>query len=130
MVLIWQITDDSPNSLTFSPAKVSLHMVLDNNHKILIDYGKFHVTHDVTIFSLWMPVMSPQIKPLLVHRTVGVVLAYLNHHVCISFVVVFTLLVDLCPVAICLFVWNWLFIVAGYHYYHCLYDNQWWPAPR
>ena len=27
MVLVWQITDDSPNSPTFPPAKVSMHTV-------------------------------------------------------------------------------------------------------
>ena len=38
-----------------------------------------------------MPAISPQIKPFLVHRTVGIVLAYLNCLVYILFVVVFTL---------------------------------------
>ena len=38
-----------------------------------------------------MPVIKPQIKPLLMHITVGIVLACLNCHVCILSVVVFTL---------------------------------------
>ena len=38
-----------------------------------------------------------QIKPLLVHRTADIVLAYLDCHVCIVFVVVFTLVGRLTP---------------------------------
>ena len=38
-----------------------------------------------------MLAIQPQIKPLLVHKTVGMVLACLNCHTYIMFVVVFTL---------------------------------------
>ena len=38
-----------------------------------------------------MPVIWPQIKLLLMHRTVGTMLAYLNYHEYVMFVVVFTL---------------------------------------
>ena len=42
--------------------------MLDNNHKILMDCDKFYVMHDVTQ------------KPLLVHRAVEILLAYLNFY--------------------------------------------------
>ena len=42
-------------------------------------------------------VIYPQIKPLLVHRTVGIVLVCLNCHEYIVFVVVFTLVGGLAP---------------------------------
>ena len=61
------------------------------------------------------------------HRTVGIVSACLNCHMYILFVVVFwsLLLANSRLVAICLFVCSQQFIVAGYHYYYCLSDNQW-----
>ena len=54
--------------------------MLDNNHKILMDCDKFYVMHDVIQ------------KPLLMHRTVEIVLAYLNFYAHVLLVVVFTLL--------------------------------------
>ena len=44
-----------------------------------------------TILLSQMPMTWVKIKPFLVHRTVGIVLAYLNCHMHISFVVIFTL---------------------------------------
>ena len=62
-----------------------------------------------------MPVIWPQIKPLLVHRTVGIVLACLNCHMYILFVVVFTLvggLVSGCDLPDSLYR---LLVVVGYY---------------
>ena len=73
-------------------AKLVADSILDNNCKIPMDCSKFHVTHDVTILLSLMLVMKPQIKPLLMHITVGIVLAYLNCHTHIPFVVILTLL--------------------------------------
>ena len=44
-----------------------------------------------------MSAIQPQIKPLLVHRTVGILLAYLNCHTYILFVLVFTFVGRLAP---------------------------------
>ena len=33
------------------------YIILDNNHKIPMDCGKFHMTHDITILLSQMPVM-------------------------------------------------------------------------
>ena len=44
-----------------------------------------------------MPMIQPQVEPLLVHRTVSMVLAYLNCPVYILFVEVFTLVGLLIP---------------------------------
>ena len=54
--------------------------MLDNNHKIMMDCGKFYVMRDVTQ------------KPLLMHRIVEIVLAYLNCYAHVLLVMVFILL--------------------------------------
>ena len=63
------------------------------------------------------------------HRTVGIVLAYLNCHIYIVLVVVFTLAGGLMPGSD-LVVCGWQLIVAGYYYYYCLSNNQCGRAPR
>ena len=55
-------------------AKQLADSILDNIHEISIDCG--HVTHDVKIPLSWMSVMYKQIKPLLNHRTVRIVLKW------------------------------------------------------
>ena len=47
------------------------------------------MTHDVTIIFI---MNASEIKPLLLNRTIGILLAYLNCHAYILLVVVFTLL--------------------------------------
>ena len=54
-------------------------------------------------------------KSLLLCGTVGIVLAYLNCHMYIVFVVVFTLVTDTDLEAICLFVCNQWLVVIGYY---------------
>ena len=44
-----------------------------------------------------MPAIQPQIKLLLIHRTVGILLTYLNYHTYILPVVIFTLVGGLVP---------------------------------
>ena len=56
-----------------------------------MDCGKVHVMNNMIILLSWKPVMQPQIKPLLIHTTVRIVLAYLNFHAYTPFVVVCTL---------------------------------------
>ena len=50
-----------------------------------------------------MPTIQSQINLLFMHRTVGIVLVYLNCHAYILFVVVFTLVGRLVLGSICLF---------------------------
>ena len=78
--------------------------------KILMDCSKIHVLHKCFF------VYRQKIKPLLTHRTVGIVLAYLNCHVYIVFVVVFTPIGGLSPIATCLFVCSGWLIVTSYYF--------------
>ena len=65
------------------------------------------------------------------HRTVGIVLVYLNCHSYISRLWWFSLfLADSHLVVISLFVCNWSLVDAGYYYYHWLYDDQRWPCTK
>ena len=72
------------------------------------------------------------------HRTVGLVLVYLNCHTYILFVVAFTLVDRLmCLVVICLFVCSWWLVFAGYYYCYWLLllllvirDNHWWQCTK
>ena len=68
------------------------YSIHDSTRKIVMGYGKFYVMHDMMLSTgrSYLPVIWSQIKPLLVHRTVGIVLAYLNCHVYSLFVVAFT----------------------------------------
>ena len=61
-----------------------------------------------------MPAIWPQIKLLLMHRTVDILLAYLNCHVYILFVVVFTTVGQLVSDSLCLFVGSLKLVAAGY----------------
>ena len=61
------------------------------------------------------------------HGTVGIMLAYLNCHAYIVFVVVFTLVGRFTSgsnLLVC------LLVVAGSYYYYCLSDNQRWPCTK
>ena len=97
-----------------------------------MDYSKFHVTY-VKILLSEMPVIQPYITPLLVHRTVGKVLAHtsLNYQFTTHIFLVwwFSLfMADLHLVAIWLFACSQPLVIAGYYYHHCLCDNQRWPC--
>ena len=74
----------------------------------ILDCGKFYVMHDVTQ------------KLLLMHRTVEILLAYLNFYAYISLVVVSLFLADACLMVIWLFVCSWQLAFAGYHYLRTL----------
>ena len=64
-------------------------------------------------------------KLLLLYRTDGIVLAYLNCHTFILLVVVFTLVGQLTSyIAIYLFVYSWRSVAPGYYLYCCLPNNQ------
>ena len=64
---------------------------IENNCKILMDYGKLHVIHDMTIFYVsLMPLMHVATNQIIVvHRKVGIMLEYLNCHEYNAFVVFF-----------------------------------------
>ena len=57
-------------------------------------------------------------------------LAYLNYHTYIVFVVVSLLSVNWHMVAISLFVCSCQLNVGDYYYYYCLSDNQRWPCTK
>ena len=65
-----------------------------------------------------MPAIKLQIKSLLMHGTVGTMLAYLNYHTYIVFVVAFTVVYGFGSGS------DWLLFVVDYYYYHYLFDNQ------
>ena len=67
---------------------------------------------------------------MLVHRTVGIVLASLNCHVLIVSVVVSLLLADSCLVVIRLFICSRRIFVVGYYHYYCLSDDQRWLCTK
>ena len=79
-----------------------------------------------------MPVMQPEkIKALLMHRIVGVVLAYLNCHTYILLEVVLTLLGSLEPgsdLLVCewnIYSWGWLLLAIT-----TITSNQRWPHTK
>ena len=59
------------------------------------------------------------------HRTVGILLAYLN-----LFVVVTLLLADYIAPGSDLFVGSQQLVVADYYFYYCLTDNQQWQCTK
>ena len=77
-----------------------------------------------------MPAIQPQIKPLLVHRIVSILLAYLNCHTYILFVVVFTFVERLAPGSDLLVVCSRRLVVADYYYYYCLSNNHRWSFTK
>ena len=101
-----------------------------NCRKMLMDCCKVYMSYDITIVLSLMPVMQPQTKPLFVHRTVGIVLPYLNFHVYMNYSVCggfYSSWLNLCPVAMCLqyaCLSSQPLDIPGYYHYHCLYDNH------
>ena len=65
--------------MVYVTVKISAHSVQDSTYKnlILIDYSKFHVTHNVILLCLQAQVNTSNIviKLLLMHKTVVIVLA-------------------------------------------------------
>ena len=75
--------------------------------------------------------IQSQIKALLMHRTLGIMLAYWNCYAYVLIVVVFTLVGRLLPgsdLLVCLYSW-WL-VVAGHYFYYCLFDYQQWLCSK
>ena len=81
--------------------KLLAYSIRDNTHKVLMDCRKFHMTDDVKFLLSTVRSECQQcsynLNPLLIHRTVGIILEYLNCHMYNWFVVDFTLVGQLIP---------------------------------